>query len=186
MVKVERIRCQRLIKEAEGYLDLIMAFDDRWPLESAYRQTLVARALACLERVNQSTRRSQVLYLKGQAYRLIEDYERAIDLLQESAGIDSHNVRTYLALGWCFKRRGLINLAIQALESANEVDSESGIIHYNLACYWSLAGNPSSAIHHLARALEISPEYREYVASEKDFDQIRENPEFQAVLSVNV
>ena len=54
---------------------------------------------------------------------------------------EPRNVRIYLALGWCYKRIHRLDLAIETLEEALEIDSNPalnrGILHYNLACYWS-------------------------------------------------
>ena len=67
-----------------------------------------------------------------------------------------------------------------------EFAPEDGIVHYNLACYHSLAGKKSLAIQYLSQAFELDPQYREMVAEEPDFDPIRDDPEFQMMMSVIV
>ena len=57
---------------------------------------------------------------------------------------EPENVRAWLALGWCHKRTGRIDLAIDALEAARNADPDEPLILYNLACYWSLAGESGS------------------------------------------
>ena len=68
-----------------------------------------------------------------------------------------------LALAWCYKRCRRLDLAIETLEEALEAEPEMAIVHYNLACYWSLAGNPKLAVSFLSQAFELQPDYREHV-----------------------
>ena len=56
------------------------------------------------------------------------------------------------------------------------------MLHYNLACYWSLAGNGAKAVDALSTALEIDPELRSLIAEERDFDQLRGTPEFDRLV----
>ncbi|HEY2413907.1 MAG TPA: hypothetical protein VGI40_16770, partial [Pirellulaceae bacterium] len=60
------------------------------------------------------------------------------------------------------------------------------IVHYNLACYWSLAGNVKLAVAYLSQAFDLEPEYRDLVQHEADFDAIRNHPHFQALTAVIV
>jgi hypothetical protein len=55
-----------------------------------------------------------------------------------------------------------------------------------LACYLSLAGDKGRALRHLARALELDAEYRALADAESDFDPIRSDPDFQALLGLGV
>lgn len=93
-------------------------------------------------------------------------------------------VPVYIAQGWCYKRLGRIDQAIAALEKGLEVDSSSAILHYNLACYWSLAGNKRQALMFLSRAIDMDGDFRNRVAAESDFDTIRNDPAFQALTSM--
>ncbi len=92
-----------------------------------------------------------------------------------------------MALGWCYKRIGRIDLAIESLEEAKSSKPNLAIIHYNLACYWSLAKNKSRALsEYLAHAFQIDPDYRELVHREHDFDPIRDDPEFRQMTAMMV
>lgn len=182
-----RIRRQQLLREAEGYLDLITLFGDRWTLAPLTRDCLAQRALDTLARIdNPGGLKGQVLFLQGQARRYMEQYLEAVPPLREAAEYEPQNIHIRLALGWCYKRCRRLDLAIEALESALEVDPKLAILHYNLACYWSLAGNPKIAVAYLAQALDLEPDYRDMVHTESDFDPIRNHPYFQALTAVIV
>ena len=55
----------------------------------------------------------------------------------------------------------------------------SAILHYNLACYWSLARNQREALRYLANALNIDGNFRDFVHDEPDFDPLRSDPTFK-------
>ena len=187
MTNFDRIRRLQLLREAEGYLDLLTALSDRWPLTPAIRDRVAQRALTTLAGLEPvGCRRAAALYLQGQALRVMERYCEAIVPLDEAAQLEPENVHIWLALGWCHKRCGRLDLAIESLESALSADQTQAIIFYNLACYWSLAGNVKLAVRYLEGALEIDPDYRDLIHCEEDFDPIRNHPNFQAVVSVIV
>lgn len=175
------------IRAAEGYLDLATALDDRWPLDDSSRKTLADRALAHLEKIkNPMGHKPYILFLKGQACRIDRQYTKAIHYLDQSAKTDPDNLHTHLALAWCFKRTDRLEMAIESMKRAVELDPESAICHYNLACYCALNQQVNLALVHLSFALDLSPEYRDKIASESDFDLIRDNPRFISVTSVVV
>ena len=54
---------------------------------------------------------------------------------------------------------------------------------YNKACYYALQGNVEQAIENLQRAMALNPEkYREMAETDSDFDKIREDERFQALI----
>ena len=183
----DHVRRQQLLREAEGYLDLIMVFADQWPPRAETRDRLARRALEILKDVEQSGAEvAYAWYLQGQALRAMELFRDALVPLRASADGDSTNIHVWLALGWCYKRIRRIDLAIESLEEALAVDSSEAIIHYNLACYWSLSRNANQALYYLSTALDIDPNYRELVEDEADFDPIRSNDDFRMLTSVIV
>ncbi|MGE0609360.1 MAG: tetratricopeptide repeat protein, partial [Pirellulales bacterium] len=153
MSGTHRIRLRRILREAEGYLELGMA----------------NHALGTLDRAREpGTFASQVLYLRGEALRELECYAEAIDPLARSAELAPSNTHIQLALGWCYKRTGRLDMAIDALEHARDVEPTNALIQYNLACYWSLAGNRTKAVGYLTRAVAIDARYRELAGDESD------------------
>ncbi|HEY6563882.1 MAG TPA: tetratricopeptide repeat protein [Pirellulaceae bacterium] len=183
----EELKRRQRIRIAEGYLELLLGFPDKWHLRPENRDRLARRALQSLHGLTTTERtRGHVEYLRGQALRVMELYQDAILPLQRAANADPENLQIHLALGWCFKRVGRLDLAIQALEEAMEFAPEDGIVHYNLACYSSLAGNKPQALQFLSQAFELDSKYRDLVSDEPDFDPLRGDADFQNLLTVIV
>jgi tetratricopeptide (TPR) repeat protein len=134
----------------------------------------------------QAPRDGQACYLHGEALRALDRFSDAIPWLQAASDFLPDNIHVWLAIGWCYKRTGYVELAIDALETALAVESGEAIIYYNLACYWSLASNKRQALSYLARALDIDTNYRDLVHDEPDFDPLRDDPDFQSLTSVIV
>jgi tetratricopeptide (TPR) repeat protein len=51
-------------------------------------------------------------------------------------------------------------------------------VFYNVACCESLAGQTQDAVAHLERAIELSPQFRDYARGDSDFDPIRSESAF--------
>ncbi len=54
---------------------------------------------------------------------------------------------------------------------------------YNLACSESLSGHPTEAIDHLRQAIEGSEKHRSDAREDSDFDPLRDEPSFQALIA---
>jgi tetratricopeptide (TPR) repeat protein len=177
---------QRLIQMAEGYLDLTTVFEERWPLEQIHREKMAERTIDCLNRIEKPKgHRPYILFLKGQAHRISGRFEEAIGFFRQSFQLDPDNLHTLLAVAWCYKRVGQLQAAIDSMRLAIDIDPDSAIAHYNLACYLALDEDVNNSVIHLSTALDLNPKYRQLVDREPDFDCIRANPDFQACITVN-
>jgi tetratricopeptide (TPR) repeat protein len=187
MANHDRIKRRQLIREAEGYLDLMSVFEDRWKLDPNLAEMMSRRVLETLDQIDQPQGfKGEILYLKGQAFRALGRLPEAADFLEQSRDSNPEHLPTILALAWCYKRLNRIAMAIEIMREGVALDSESAIAHYNLACYLAMDSNLKESVHHLAIALDIDPHFRTLVAGESDFDSIRDTKEFQAALSVIV
>ncbi len=187
MTTAVRIHRQQMLREAEGYLDLISLFGEEWTPPAPIRRRLAQRSLEVLDRLAaQFTPGPQAYYLRGQALRAADRFQEAIEPLQVAAQAEPEQLETWLALGWCHKRTGRLDLAIQALEQARNIEPQQAIVYYNLSCYWSLTGNVPEALRYLSQAVTMESSYRTTAGREPDFDHIRNDPGFQSLTSVVV
>ena len=58
-----------------------------------------------------------------------------------------------------------------------------GLVRYNLACHYALAGETETAIEKLREALERNPELTEWSKEDPDLASIREEPGYKALYS---
>ncbi len=164
MARIIRDRIRRRLGEAEGYLELGLA----------------GRALEILQsRPDWATMRFEANYLTGEALRTLGRHREALKPLELAAALKPGDVGVAIALGWCYKRTHRLAQAIDALERAAREEPEEPLLHYNLACYWSLAANPAKALDELALALELEPDLLALIAEESDFDNLRGDPDFE-------
>ena len=63
-----------------------------------------------------------------------------------------------------------------------ETPDDAGLL-YNLACAESLTGKKQEALGHLARAVELDPDFRDMAGKDSDFDAIRDEPEFASAVA---
>jgi Flp pilus assembly protein TadD len=161
-------RIVRKLDEAEGYLML----------------DLPREALAILQsREEWATMQFEASLLTGMALRALERHRDAIGPLEVAAALRPGDLDAAMALGWCYKRTQKLAQAIDALERARAENPDEPLLHYNLACYWSLAGDAAKSLRALADALDRDPDLRDQIAAEPDFDAIRGEAEFGRVVA---
>ena len=185
MDTMEEIRRDRTSEEVEGYLQLLASVTGFCTPSKHAVERLLDRAIALLDRLDaQYEADSESLYLRGQVYRAYERYEEAITCLNLVRLELQNDLHVWLALAWCYKRVHQIDLAIDSLEEALLVDSTQAIVPYNLACYYSLAGDVEKGVAYLQVALELDAQFRKLVEDESDFDLIRSHPSFTSLVSL--
>ncbi len=167
----DEIRRVHTLRRAEGYLELGMP----------------EAAIAVLNRLGDcDVMGARGLYLLGEAYRSLERYCEALVPLSKVAALSPEDLHVSLAIAWCYKRVGRLEHAIDSMEKALEYSQNCAIVHYNLACYLSLAQQVSRALDHLSHALTLDPTFRILMDDEADFDPIRTDPGFIALMNLVV
>lgn len=72
--------------------------------------------------------------------------------------------------------------AAQVFEQILKEMPDDANAHYNYACMLALAGEGKQALTHLKRALELDPSLVSLAERDTDFESIRNQPEFQALI----
>lgn len=120
--------------------------------------------------------------LRGDAYRELKQFHAALAEFDRAGELEPANIHVLLAKAWCYKRTDRLMQAIAVTRQALVINPRDDIIHYNLACYFCLANLRWETFFHLVKALELRPELIDSIPQERDFDSLREDPEFQILL----
>lgn len=163
-------RRQRQLRAAEGYLSLGM------PDHALEALTQVAEpgddAFECS-------------LLRGNALQAKRDHHQALIFFQQAQALNPGSLEALLGMAWCFKRIDRLDQSINSMRLAYESHPTVPLVLYNLACYYSLAGQKEQALSWLGRALRMNRSFGKLVPAETDFDPLRSDPDFQHLLELS-
>lgn len=163
----------RLLEHAEGYLSLELP-------EQAVRELSLA---------GQEARQSFAWnLLMGESLRACGRWDEAVSFLQKAHDMRPEALAVLLSLGWCFKRADRIDRAIDSLREAEQICRKTDmkalpLVHYNLGCYFAVAGRKRDALEHLSWAIERDSSYLDMVNAETDLATLRADREFQELVA---
>ncbi len=167
MGQLFRDALERRLLEVEGYLEL----------------GLPEKALAVLaSRADWATMQFEASYLTGETLRALGRHREALRPLETAAALRPDDLRVAMAQGWCYKRSNRLAQAIDALVRARRHHPDHALVHFNLACYWALAGHRPGALDSLRMALQRDPSLARRVADEADFLLLRGDPDFDRLV----
>ena len=173
MTNKQPSRRRRLMDAASGYLDLEMPDHALRELNQIEDQ---------IEEPGDS--RFDLLQLQGEAFRQKEQYDEALQVFQKSLQENPDALTVLLGMAWCYKRIDKLPRAIETMQQAYRAFPKEAIVLYNLSCYFALAGDKVQTLSWLGRALRLEKDLRHLIADESDFDQFRNDPDFQFVACV--
>jgi len=120
---------------------------------------------------------------------LLADQQRDAEAEQtflQAIELDPDDARTYNNLGILLYNQQRYDEAEQAYRQAIEHDPEYAGAYYSLACLYALQHDVEHALEYLQRSIDLKPKYRSMAQTDHDFDNIRENPQFQALMAGEV
>jgi tetratricopeptide (TPR) repeat protein len=165
--KDEQHKSERIAREAEGYYELQL-FDDA--LERAERLLEFGHEVPFAET------------LRAECLRSLERYDEGAEAYELILKVDPASVAAWVGLGWCRKRSGRLDLAIECMQGLLEHRPNEGIGFYNLACYLSLNGEHDRALALLSKSISIDSGFRRLAPKEDDFAAIRSDPGFRRLV----
>ena len=110
----------------------------------------------------------------------VEDHPEPIAELRRLLGI--HLLWEAVRRASAFHAPGRYAEGVALLREAVAQHGEDAVLLYDLACFESLAGESEDAIAHLTRSLALDPGLRAGAAADSDFDSLRQDPRFAALL----
>jgi tetratricopeptide (TPR) repeat protein len=157
---------ERRLEAASGYLELEMP----------------EHALRALDEIKDpETVPFEFNWLRGEALKVSSRFEAALRSYSRALAEKPDDLGVLMGMAWCYKRTSRLSQSIAAMEQANRAHPKEPIVLYNMACYYSLAGDKVQALSWLGRALRLDHRLRDRIPEETDFDPLRNDPDFQYV-----
>lgn len=124
----------------------------------------------------------EALYNKGVALVKLEQYKAAIACFDASSEIKPDYYQARSTKGVALGFLGQYEAAITAHDTALAIKPDDPDALYNKACCYGLQGDADNAIQFLQAIIAIDPQYRTICKTDTDFDPIRTDERFQALL----
>ncbi|BDM82666.1 TPR end-of-group domain-containing protein [Acaryochloris marina] len=126
---------------------------------------------------------SDIYHKLGNSYSEIKDFEEAIASYDKALEFKPDKDEVWYNRGVALGNLRRFDEAIASYDKALELKPEDPNTFYNKACCFALQINSEASIEHLKIAISLAPEhYLEMAKTDSDFDSIRDNEAFQAVL----
>lgn len=111
-----------------------------------------------------------------------EDLEFEVAFYEELLKKLPNSIDILMALGNDYVRRGSFDRGLWVDQRLCELRAQDPIVHYNLACSYSLLGRVDEALAALEKAIRLG--YRDYAYMQKDPDlkSLRTDPRYRRLL----
>ena len=117
--------------------------------------------------------------------KLSRDQERDLDIeigfLEGVIRRDPGYVDALQILGDNYTRRGRIEEGLKVDERLSRLRPADALVHYNLACSYSLIGQFESATEALNRALDLGYRDFKWLAKDPDLVRLRKHPLYKTI-----
>src|SRR5437868_1407354 len=131
----------------------------------------------------------QAIYLSAEVLVKLGRRDEALEASRDSVKLaDAHlELTPDDARAWYFSAGALMRLgqreeATERARRASTIDPEDSGVLYNVGCIHALAGSTDEALDHLDKAIQNGFGQREWVENDSDWDAVRNEPRFQALL----
>ena len=122
------------------------------------------------------TFRARALYYKGEPVKAAEILEQVLEQHPQLDGIRPIYATFLSALGWREEARGQLTDEVRATANTDHD------VAYWLASAYALEGERAEALQWLRRAIELGNENKPWFKRDKNWDSLRDDPEFQRIV----
>ena len=131
----------------------------------------------------------QAIYLSAEALVKLGRRDEALEASRHGVKLaDAHlelnpdDARAWYLSAGALMRLGQREEATERARRASTIDPEDSGVLYNVGCVHALAGSTDEALDHLDKAIQNGFGQREWVENDSDWDAVRNEPRFQALL----
>lgn len=108
---------------------------------------------------------------------------RGIEAAERALEFSPDDVRALYLGATCLLMLGDEERGLEWADRAAATDPDDATVHYNLACFYSLAEKAERALDHLHEALDLGYAQREWIENDADLDSLRDHPSYARVIA---
>jgi eukaryotic-like serine/threonine-protein kinase len=123
------------------------------------------------------------LWALGLGYMQKRESENAIIHLQKAVLASGSSPRYLASLGYAFAVAGRTAEARSVLDKLRDLSQQRYVSPYYTATVYAGMGNPQAAVEYLERAYQERDGWIPYIQAQPEFDHLRADPRFQALVS---
>ena len=120
---------------------------------------------------------------KGDALSKLEKYGEAVDSYDKALQYKPDDDRAWENKGDALYYLGKYAESLKSYNTALQYNPDDDWALYQIACIYGLQNNVPLALENLQKAIKLDSKYRDTAKTDPDFDLIREQPEFQELLT---
>ncbi|NES24537.1 MAG: tetratricopeptide repeat protein, partial [Symploca sp. SIO3E6] len=138
---------------------------------------------ACAQALKIDPKQSDYLNSQALTLSLLKDFEQAIVVIDKAINLEPQEALYKANRGIILARAGRYTEALADCEQAIKQDPKHVSGYYGKACCYALQGELEPALNNLEKAIDIKPGLsRREAKSNPDFDSIRDEPRFRALM----
>jgi len=118
----------------------------------------------------------------GNAYNCTREFDESIRCYQKTVELKPDYVDAWCNMGLAYYYKANFQEALRCYRKAAEIEPGFSGAWYGAAVVSARLGDAQGAVANLRKAIELNPESREKARTDKDFDALRDNPDFQALV----
>ena len=120
---------------------------------------------------------------RGNVYASLERFDMAIADTTAAIALQPTLAPAHVQRGQVYSELEQYQAAEADFQQAIQIEPLNVLAYYNMACVSALTGDTVRALRFLQRAIDINPMVREWAQEDSDLASVRDNSDFQALLS---
>jgi len=178
-------RIEEAIASYDKALELKPDYDGAWNNRGIALKELgrIEEAIASYDKALEFNPDDAAWYNRGIALSELGRIEEALASWDKALEFNPDDEAAWYNRGVALAKLGRIEEALASYDKAIELKPNKDAAWYNKACCYALQNNCDLAIENLQQAIHLNPDkYREMAKTDSDFDNIRLDPRFQALI----